>query len=183
HLLMVALHGWTNFVAMVVGWKRDPEYAATDEPRVGSPVRPEAKPGKEADVEVFRRGDDRSTEAGSAAQVRALARSGSLTGPTCGLAPGHLQANLVVLPESLASDFLRFCRRNPKPCPILAVTGPGATDPGALAPGADLRTDLPRYRVYRHGVLVDEPLDIQSYWRADLVAFLLGCSFSFDASM
>jgi uncharacterized protein YcsI (UPF0317 family) len=115
--------------------------------------------------------------------IRAQARSGLLAGPTCGLAPGYLQANLVIVPEDLACDFLRFCQRNPKPCPILEVTEPGAWEPGAVARGADIRTDLPRYRVYRRGVLVEEPPDIVDWWREDLVAFLLGCSFSFEAAM
>jgi uncharacterized protein YcsI (UPF0317 family) len=115
--------------------------------------------------------------------IRAQARSGLLVGPTCGLAPDYLQANLVIVPEDLAFDFLRFCQRNPKPCPILDVTEPGAWEPRHVAPGADLRTDLPRYRVYRRGVLVEEPSDIASWWRDDLVAFLLGCSFSFEAAM
>jgi uncharacterized protein YcsI (UPF0317 family) len=116
-------------------------------------------------------------------EVRSEARSGRLVGPTCGLAPDYLQANLVIVPEDLAFDFLRFCQRNPKPCPILDVTEPGTWDPRHVAPGADIRTDLPRYRVYRRGLLVEEPSDIVRWWRDDLVAFLLGCSFSFEAAM
>ena len=115
--------------------------------------------------------------------IRAQARSGVLVEPTCGLAPDYLQANLVVVPEDLAFDFLRFCQRNPKPCPILDVTEPGVWEPRQVAAGADVRTDLPRYRVYRRGVLVEEPTDITSWWRDDLVAFLLGCSFSFETAM
>jgi uncharacterized protein YcsI (UPF0317 family) len=115
--------------------------------------------------------------------VRARARAGLLTGPTCGLAPGYLQANLVILPEDLASDFLRFCQRNPKPCPVLEVTDPGAWEAGRIAPESDLRTDVPRYRVFRRGVLVEEPADITHLWRNDLVSFLLGCSFSFEDAM
>jgi uncharacterized protein YcsI (UPF0317 family) len=118
-----------------------------------------------------------------AEDVRAQARSGGLAGPTCGLAPGYLQANLVIVPEDLAFDFLRFCQRNPKPCPILEVTEAGAWEPRRVARGADLRTDLPRYRVYRRGVLIEEPTDIVEWWRDDLIAFLLGCSFSFEAAM
>ena len=118
-----------------------------------------------------------------AASVRAQARSGALAGPTCGLAPDYLQANLVIVPEDLAFDFLRFCHRNPRPCPILDVTEPGSWEPVRVASGADLRTDLPRYRVYRRGVLVEEPTDIVRWWRRDLVSFLIGCSFSFEAAM
>jgi uncharacterized protein YcsI (UPF0317 family) len=117
------------------------------------------------------------------ADVRAQARSGLVAGPTCGLAPDYLQANLVVVPAALASDFRLFCERNPKPCPILDVTEAGQWEPRRVAPGADLRTDLPRYRVYRRGVLVDEPSDIVHWWQDDFVAFLLGCSFSFEAAM
>jgi uncharacterized protein YcsI (UPF0317 family) len=115
--------------------------------------------------------------------IRLRARAGELVGPTCGLAPGYLQANLVVVPQSLAFDFLLFCQRNPKPCPLLEVTDPGSPEPRDLAPGADLRTDLPRYRVYERGKLIDEPTDVRRWWRDDLVAFLLGCSFSFEEAM
>ena len=119
----------------------------------------------------------------SGAEIRDAARSGKWTGPTCGLAAGFLQANLVVVPHSLAFDFLLFCQRNPKPCPLLEVTDPGSAEPNELAPGADLRTDLPRYRVYQRGLLVDEPTDVRRWWRDDLVSFLLGCSFSFEQAM
>ena len=115
--------------------------------------------------------------------VRHVTRSGELSGPTCGLAPGVLQANLVIVRQTLAFDFLVFCQRNPKPCPLLEVTDPGSPEPRELAPGADLRSDLPRYRVYQHGQLVDEPTDIRRWWRDDLVSFLLGCSFSFEEAM
>jgi uncharacterized protein YcsI (UPF0317 family) len=117
------------------------------------------------------------------AGVRQAARRGDLTGPTAGLAPGFVQANLVVVPRELAFDFLLFCQRNPKPCPVLDVTEPGSPEPRLVAPGADLRTDLPCYRVYREGVLVDEPRDLLGSWRDDLVAFLLGCSFTFENAL
>jgi len=115
--------------------------------------------------------------------VRELARAGTLRGPTSGLAPGYVQANLVVVPRELAYDFLLFCQRNPKPCPLLDVTEPGDPEPRYVAPGADLRTDLPRYRVYRDGVLIEEPTDLKRWWRDDLVGFLLGCSFTFEAAL
>jgi len=117
------------------------------------------------------------------ADVRRRARSGELTGPTPGLALGYVQANLVVVPRDLAFDFLLFCRRNPRPCPLLDVTDPGSAEPAAVAPGADLRTDLPRYRVYRYGELIEEPTDLRAWWRDDLVAFLLGCSFTFESAL
>jgi uncharacterized protein YcsI (UPF0317 family) len=117
------------------------------------------------------------------ADVRRRARSGELTGPTPGLAPGYVQANLAVVPRDLAFDFLLFCQRNPKPCPLLDVTEPGSPEPRWAAPAADVRTDAPRYRVYRDGELVDQPTDLLAWWRDDLVAFLLGCSFTFEAAL
>jgi uncharacterized protein YcsI (UPF0317 family) len=117
------------------------------------------------------------------AEVRRRARAGEWDGPTPGLAMGYVQANLVVVPRDLAFDFLLFCQRNPKPCPLLDVTEPGCPEPRLVTPGADLRTDLPRYRVYRHGELADEPTDLKAWWRDDLVAFLLGCSFTFENAL
>jgi uncharacterized protein YcsI (UPF0317 family) len=108
---------------------------------------------------------------------------GALHGPTAGLARGHVQANLVVVPRELAFDFLLFCQRNPKPCPLLDVTEPGSAEPRLVAPGADLRTDVPRYRVYRHGELSEEPDHLEAWWRDDLVGFLLGCSFTFEHAL
>lgn len=119
----------------------------------------------------------------SAEDVRRRCRRGEFVGPTAGLAPGFEQANLVVLPSALADAFERFCTRNPRPCPLLDRTAPGDPAPRRVAPGADLRTDLPRYRVFRHGELVDEPTSIEDVWRGDLVAFLLGCSFSFENAL
>jgi uncharacterized protein YcsI (UPF0317 family) len=116
----------------------------------------------------------------TAAADRAAIRAGEHTGPTSGLAPGFAQANLVILPADEALDFLRFCVRNPKPCPLLEVTDTGSPHPSGIAADADLRTDLPRYRVFRAGHLVDEPTDIVGHWRTDLVSFLLGCSFTFE---
>jgi uncharacterized protein YcsI (UPF0317 family) len=94
-----------------------------------------------------------------------------------------VQANLVVVPRDLAFDFLLFCQRNPKPCPLLDVTEPGCPEPKLVAPGADLRTDVPRYRIYEHGKLVEEPTDILRWWRDDLAGFLLGCSFTFENAL
>lgn len=115
--------------------------------------------------------------------IRNLCRAGEFTTPTPGLAPGYNQANLVILPKSVAFDFLLFCHRNPKPCPVLDVTEVGDPEPRLVAPGADLRTDLPRYRIFRHGELEKEVTDIKDLWRDDFVAFLIGCSFSFEAAM
>jgi uncharacterized protein YcsI (UPF0317 family) len=116
----------------------------------------------------------------TSAEVRAAARRGDLRSATHGLARGHVQANLVVLPARYAFDFFRFCFRNPKSCPLIDVTDPGDPEPKRAAPDADIRRDLPGYRIYRDGVLVDEVASIDKLWRRDHVAFLLGCSNSFD---
>src|SRR5437870_9380620 len=94
------------------------------------------------------------------AELRLQARQGKLTTPTPGMALGYVQANLVVVPRDLAFDFLLFCQRNPKPCPLLDVTEPGDAEPCFAAPSADVRIDVPRYRVYQRGELVDEPYDL-----------------------
>ncbi|MGH7308442.1 MAG: putative hydro-lyase [Candidatus Rokuibacteriota bacterium] len=112
--------------------------------------------------------------------IRAEIRRGVLTGVTAGLGQGHVQANLAVLPREYAYDFLLFCQRNPRPCPLLEVTDVGSPEPVGVAPGADLRTDIPRYRIYKDGALADEVTDARPFWRDDLVAFLLGCSFTFE---
>lgn len=104
------------------------------------------------------------------------------TGPTAGLAPGYAQANLVAVPQDWAYEVLLFAQRNPKPCPVLDVTDPGSPRT-ALAPGADLRRDLPRYRVWEHGRPTAEPTDATAHWRDDLVAFLIGCSFTFESAL
>ena len=119
----------------------------------------------------------------TAIEARARIRSGAYTGPTSGMAPDHVQGNLVILPGELAGDFLRFCQRNPKPCPLLAVSEPGDPRVPSLGEGIDLRTDVPRYRVFRDGRCVDEPHDIRALWRDDLVAFVLGCSLSFEQAL
>ncbi len=115
--------------------------------------------------------------------ARLAARTGVLSGQTAGVAPGFVQGNLAILPQSLAGDFLRFCQLNPKPCPLLAASAPGDPRLPTLAEDLDIRTDLPRYRVFRHGEVIDEPTDIRGHWRDDLVAFVLGCSFSFEEAL
>ena len=119
----------------------------------------------------------------SPADVRQLIREGRLVHPTAGFAPGHVQANLAILPRDMAFDFLLFCQRNPKPCPLLEVIEAGEVEPVEYAPGADIRTDVPLYRVYEHGKMTAEVEDISDFWRDDLVSFLLGCSFSFETAM
>lgn len=119
----------------------------------------------------------------SFADARREIRAGRWSGHTSGIAPGHVQANLVILPAPAAADFLRFCQRNPKPCPVLAVSAPGDPFLPDLGDDIDVRTDLPRYRVWRRGELAGEPTDIRAHWRDDLVSFALGCSFSFEQAL
>jgi uncharacterized protein YcsI (UPF0317 family) len=118
-----------------------------------------------------------------ASEVRKIIRNGGWAAPTSGLSLGYAQANMIVLPMDWAWDFLLYATRNPKPCPILDVTEPGDPEPKIIAPGADVRTDIPKYRIWENGVLTDEPADVRSVWRDDLVAFLIGCSFSFENAM
>src|SRR6185436_19196984 len=113
-------------------------------------------------------------------EIRQDIRNGKIKGITAGLGQNYVQANLAVLPQDHAYDFLLFCQRNPRPCPLIEVTDVGSPEPVGVAPGADLRTDIPRYRIYKDGVLADEVSDATPYWRDDLVAFLLGCSFTFE---
>ena len=116
-------------------------------------------------------------------EVRQLIREGKIDFQTSGMCNGFAQANMAVLPKDLAFDFLLFTQRNQKPCPVLDVTEPGSPVPRLIAPNADLRYDIPRYRIYKKGELTDEVTNLDKYWRNDLVAFLLGCSFSFEGPM
>ena len=124
-----------------------------------------------------------STSISPSHQVRLDARAGKLTGQTSGLAPGFVQANLAILPVELANDFLRFCQRNPKPCPLLGVSDPGRFTLPDLGKDIDIRHDVPMYRVWNKGVMVEETADITNHWREDLVSFLIGCSFSFEEAL
>jgi uncharacterized protein YcsI (UPF0317 family) len=124
---------------------------------------------------------ERSVAAGSRERMRM--RTGDFSGTTAGLAPGNVQANLVILPKALAHDFLRFAQANPKPCPVLSVSEPGDPRLPGLGENLDIRSDLPRYRVWRRGELVEEPFDLFHVWRDDLVSFALGCSFSFEEAL
>jgi uncharacterized protein YcsI (UPF0317 family) len=124
-----------------------------------------------------------SADASTAQTARTLIRAGQFTGHTSALANGFVQGNVVILPAALADDFLRFCQRNPKPCPLLHVSEPGDALMTPLGQGIDIRTDVPRYRVWRDGVLADQPTDITTLWRDDLVTFVIGCSFSFEEAL
>ena len=114
--------------------------------------------------------------------LRLACRTGGFAQPTTGHAPGRIQANMMIVPKEHAFDFLLFCQRNPKPCPLVEVLSPGQLEP-ACAPGASIATDLPGYRVYRDGELVEERTDVSALWRDDLVTFLIGCSFSFESQV
>ena len=115
--------------------------------------------------------------------VRRMSRDGSLDAPTAGLAPGYVQGNLAILPRDWAEEFLRFCHQNPKPCPLLGVSEAGSPNIPTLGEDFDIRTDIPRYRVWRNGELADEPRDLSAVWRDDLVSFVIGCSFSFEEAL
>jgi len=114
--------------------------------------------------------------------IREACRSGAFAGQTAGLAPGCVQTNLMILPREAAAEFLAFCERNPVPCPLVEVLPAGETE-ARCAPGSDLRTDLPGYRIFRDGRLEREADDILDVWREDLVSFLIGCSFSFEEAL
>jgi len=119
----------------------------------------------------------------SGREARLAVRNGAHRGPTSGIAPGYVQGNLAILPQALADDFFRFCHSNPRPCPLLAVSEPGDPRLPALGEDLDIRTDLPLYRIWRDGVLVDEVGSLEQAWRDDLVAFVIGCSFSFEEAL
>lgn len=116
-------------------------------------------------------------------EVREAVRSGRWTGVTHGMARGYIHANLAIVPQRYAFDFLRFCLLNPKPCPLIEVLDAGDPRPKTCAAGADIRTDLSKYRVFRDGKLIEETPHLKGHWRDDHVGFLMGCSLSFDQAM
>ncbi len=116
-------------------------------------------------------------------ELRARATDGQFDQPTAGFCDGYVQANLVVLPKTYSDDFETFCRKNPKPCPLLEVVGPGTHATSRLADAADLNTTLPRYLVWKNGKIQAEVRSIQDFYHEDLVFFLLGCSFSFEEAL
>ncbi len=119
----------------------------------------------------------------AAQEARLAIREGRHVGPTRGLAPGLVQCNLVVVDRSLAYDFFVYCQRNPKACPLLDVTDPGDPEPRRLAPGADLRTDLPRYAIYRSGQREADRREVRDLWTPSSVAFLIGSGLSVDLAL
>jgi uncharacterized protein YcsI (UPF0317 family) len=131
-------------------------------------------------VASIRRTEPNTDTGGGARQA---IRGGLHRGPTAGLAPGYVQGNLAILPHALAADFMRFCQLNPKPCPLIGVSAPGDWRIRELGEDLDIRTDIPRYRVWKNGELAAEPDDLNGVWRDDLVSFVLGCSFSFEEAL
>lgn len=119
----------------------------------------------------------------SSTDVRAAIRAGRYDRHTAGLAAGKLQCNLAILPEGVALDFLRFCQRNPKPCPVVGVSDTGNPFMTTLGHDIDIRTDVPRYRIFREGAFTEEVTDITNLWRDDLVTVALGCSFTFENAL
>src|SRR5262245_28458872 len=115
--------------------------------------------------------------------VRLAARSGAFAGVTAGLAPGYVQGNVCILPRAFADDFRAYCERNPKPCPLIGVSAPGDPRIPPLGEDLDIRSDVPRYRLVRDGVLKGEATDISDLWTRDMVAFAIGCSFSFEEAL
>jgi uncharacterized protein YcsI (UPF0317 family) len=134
-------------------------------------------------VSQYRSADGATPVFEHAADARRAIRMGLFRGHTSGLAPAHAQGNLMILPLDLAEDFHRFCQQNPKPCPILGVSQAGARDLPVLGTDLDIATDVSGYRVYERGELVAELPDLTGLWRDDLVTFVLGCSFSFEAGL
>ena len=116
-------------------------------------------------------------------QVRRIIRRGEYDGPTAGLCMGYAQCNLVVLPKEYAYDFLLFAQRNSRACPVLEVSEAGSRSLSFLAQDVDIARDFPRYRLYRNGELAGEYTQVEDLWRDDLVSFLIGCSFSFEAAL
>ena len=117
-------------------------------------------------------------------ELRKQIRSGAFSGNTSGYSKGYVQGNLCILPADWANDFLQFCQANPKPCPLIGLaTNPGDFNIAKLGKDLDIRTDISKYKIFENGELHEEVTDISSYWRDDLVTFVLGCSFSFEEAL
>jgi len=128
-------------------------------------------------------GSSRAFDRSDPRAVRLAARSGAFAGVTAGLAPGYVQGNVCILPRAFAGDFRAYCERNPKPCPLIGVSGPGDPRLPELGKDLDIRSDVPRYRVFRDGKLEREVTDVRDLWTDHMVAFAIGCSFSFEEAL
>jgi len=145
---------------------------------------PSYQPQKEQEAKLSWHGAPQIASHLPSQEFRQLVRSGDFVSPTNGICPGFLQCNLVVLPQGpFAFDFLLFCQRNPKSCPLIEVCDVGSPHPNGVAKGADLRTDVPKYAIYRNGKLEKEVTDVTEVWPENSVAFLIGCSFSYDGAL
>ena len=136
--------------------------------------------------DAARQANDLWSESWDASDPRAArqqVRNGAYTGYTAGIAPGFVQANICILPVKWAGDFLLYCQRNPRPCPLIACSDVGDPRLPTLADDLDIRTDVPRYHIFRDGAFVEEVTDIRPHWRDDLMTFALGCSFSFEEAL
>jgi uncharacterized protein YcsI (UPF0317 family) len=116
-------------------------------------------------------------------EIRKLIRQEKITGPTSGMSAGYAQANLVILPKSLAYDFLLFTQRNPKACPVLEVSDTGSRYLKKMGNDIDIAKDFPRYRIYKKGVMAGEYTDVSEFWEDNFVSFIIGCSFSFESEL
>ncbi|TFD94459.1 putative hydro-lyase [Jeotgalibacillus sp. R-1-5s-1] len=119
----------------------------------------------------------------SPSEIREMIRANEWTKPTAGLANGYIQTNLAVLPKDLAFEFLLFCQRNPKPCPIIDVVEAGEISARFAAPDANMKTDIPKYRIYRNGEMTEECENVSDIWDENMVGFLIGCSFTFEEAL
>lgn len=117
------------------------------------------------------------------AEVRKLIRQGKITVQTSGMCDGYAQANLCILPKKYAYDFLLFCQRNQQSCPLLEVSDEGSRFLKSSASNCDIAKDVPKYRIWKNGQLAGEYTDVSEFWRDDLVTFVIGCSFSFEAPL
>ena len=122
-------------------------------------------------------------DGGEARQARLAMRRGEWRTGTTHKCPGYVQCSMVIVKKDWAYDLLLYCQRNAKACPIIEITDPGQYEPRTSAPGADLRTDLPKYAIYRNGVRGDDVTDIKNLWTDDSVAFLIGSSLTFDHAL
>lgn len=117
-------------------------------------------------------------------ELRQQTRNGEFTGNTSGFAQGFVQGNLAIMPKEWANEFLQFCQLNPKPCPIIGMSSkPGEFMLPDLGQDLDIRSDIPKYRIYENGEMTQEVDDVKAFWRDDLVTFVLGCSFSFEEAL
>ncbi len=119
----------------------------------------------------------------SPADLRKAMADGLWLDTTVGLGLGYLHTNVAILPEKYAFDFLLYCVRNPKPCPVIHVSEPGDPIINTVSAGSDIRDDISRYCVFEKGELVATPTSLRDYWRPDAVTFLLGCSVTFEQAL